>query len=53
MFGLFKKKSQKDLLQQKYQKLMQEAHLLSKTNRTLSDGKVFDAEEVMKQIEKL
>ncbi|MGB5820186.1 MAG: Lacal_2735 family protein [Saonia sp.] len=53
MFGLFKKKSEKDVLQQQYQNLMKEAHRLSKTNRKLSDDKVYEAEEVMKQIEKL
>ena len=53
MFGIFKKKTQKELLQQKYRKLMEEVHLLSKSNRKLSDDKVFEAEEVMKEIEKL
>ena len=53
MFGLFKKKSQKDLLEKKYRKLMEEAHRLSTTNRKLSDEKVFEAEEVMKQLEKI
>lgn len=51
MFGLFKKKSEKEVLQAKYQKLMKEAHNLSTSNRKLSDEKVFEAEEVMKQID--
>ncbi len=53
MFGIFKKKTQKELLQAKYRKLMEEAHRLSKSNRKLSDDKVFEAEEVMNEIEKL
>ncbi|WP_157821941.1 Lacal_2735 family protein [Tenacibaculum sp. Bg11-29] len=53
MFGLFKKKSQKDKLYDEYQKLTKEAHSLSSTNRKLSDQKVYQAEEIMKQLEKL
>ncbi|MFT4832370.1 MAG: hypothetical protein ACI815_002023 [Psychroserpens sp.] len=53
MFGLFKKKSEKEILQEKYQKLMKEAHTLSTTNRKQSDEKVFKAEEIMKQLEQL
>ena len=53
MFGLFKKKSQKEVLQDKYRKLMEEAHKLSKIDRKASDQKVFEAEEVMKEIEAL
>ena len=53
MFGLFKKKSEKKILQEKYQKLMKEAHSLSTTNRKQSDDKVFEAEEIMKQLEQI
>ncbi|CAM1344590.1 Lacal_2735 family protein [Tenacibaculum amylolyticum] len=53
MFQLFKKKSQKEKLQARYKKLLSEAHQLSTTNRKLSDEKVFEAEQVMKQIEAL
>ncbi|MGF1560252.1 MAG: Lacal_2735 family protein [Flavobacteriaceae bacterium] len=53
MFGLFKKKSQKEILQEKYKKLMEDAHRLSTTNRKLSDDKVFQAEEVLKQMDEL
>lgn len=53
MFGLFKKKSEKEKLQKQYAKLLKEAHGLSTTNRKLSDQKVFEAEEVMEQLEKL
>lgn len=53
MFGLFKKKSEKEKLQEQYATLLKEAHSLSSTNRKMSDQKTFEAEEVMKQIEKL
>lgn len=53
MFGLFKKKSEKDKLYEKYQKLTKEAHSLSTVNRKLSDQKVFEAEEVMKKLEQI
>ena len=53
MFGLFKKKSEKDKLYEQYQKLMKESHSLSTTNRKLSDQKAYEAEEVMKKIEAL
>ncbi|WP_143569762.1 Lacal_2735 family protein [Tenacibaculum agarivorans] len=53
MFGLFKKKSKLEKLQKQYKKLLQEAHQLSTINRKLSDEKVFEAEEIMKQIEAL
>ncbi len=53
MFGLFKKKSEKQKLQDQYEALLKEAHKLSTTNRKLSDQKVYEAEEIMKQLEKL
>lgn len=53
MFGLFKKTSEKEKLQKQYKKLLKEAHSLSTTNRKMSDQKVYEAEEVMKQLEKL
>ena len=53
MFGLFNKKSQKEKLQEKYQKLTQEAFTLSKTNRAASDEKYAEAEQVQKEIEAL
>lgn len=53
MFGLFKKKSEKEKLQEQYAKLLKEAHALSTINRKMSDQKAFEAEGVMKQIEKL
>lgn len=53
MFGLFKKKSEKEKLNKAYQSLMQEAFVLSKTNRKLSDEKVAQANEVAKKMEAL
>lgn len=53
MFGIFKKKSEKEKLQDQYEKLLKEAHSLSTANRKMSDQKVYEAEEVMNQIEKL
>ncbi len=53
MFTIFKKKSKKEKLQAQYAKLLSEAHQLSTINRKLSDEKVFQAEEIMKQIEAL
>lgn len=53
MFNLFKKKSKADILEREYQKLLEEAHQLSKTNRKLSDSKMMEANEVLKQIEDL
>lgn len=53
MFGIFKRKSEKDKLQAKYEKLLKEAHNLSSKNRKMSDQKTFEAEEIIKQIEKM
>lgn len=53
MFGIFKKKTEKEKLQDKYAKLMKDAHALSTSNRKLSDDKVYEAEQVLKQLEKL
>ena len=52
MFGLFKKDPTKSL-QKKHDKLMEEAFLLSRTNRRLSDQKYAEADMVMVQIEAL
>lgn len=53
MFGLFKKTSELDKLQKKYEKLMSDWHKLSTTNRAESDKKYAEAEEVLKQIDAL
>lgn len=51
MFGLFKKKSPADRLEAKYKKLLKEAYELSKINRTESDKKQAEAQEVLEQLE--
>lgn len=51
MFGLFKKKSEKEKLEDQYEKLLQEAHKLSTINRTQSDAKAAEANELLKKIE--
>lgn len=51
MFGLFKKKTEKEKLYAKYKKLMAESHQLSTSNRTLSDQKAHEASEVLKKID--
>ncbi|MFT6795474.1 MAG: hypothetical protein ACJART_000607 [Maribacter sp.] len=53
MFGIFKKKTEKEKLEEKYKKLMKEAFDLSKSNRSASDGKYADADDVQKQIDAL
>lgn len=53
MFKLFKKKSKSEVLQGKYQKLMEEAFQLSKSNRTESDKKYAEAQDLLKEIEAL
>ena len=51
MFGLFKKKSKLDKLQEKYEQLMAEWHKLSNVNRAESDKKFMEAEKILMQID--
>lgn len=53
MFGFFKKKTEKEKLQKKYEQLMKEAFDLSKTNRAESDKKYAEAEKVIQKINSL
>lgn len=53
MFGIFKKKSEKEILLEKYNKLMKESHSLSTTNRTESDKKFADAQEILANVDRL
>lgn len=53
LFGLFKKKTEKEVLEVKYRRLLQQAYKLSTINRKASDEKTAEAEEIMKQIERL
>ena len=51
MFGIFKKKTKIEKLEIKYKALLKEAYDMSKTSRSKSDQKTFEAEEVSKQME--
>jgi len=51
MFGLFKKKSELEKLQEKYKKLLAESHSLSQRDRKAGDMKMAEAEEVAKKID--
>ena len=53
MFGLFKKKTEKEKLQEQYEKLMKESFELSKVDRTKADAKTAEANAVLDQIEQL
>jgi len=53
MFGIFKKKSEKEKLHAQYEKLMKESFELSTQNRSKSDAKAAEADAVMKRIEAL
>ena len=53
MFGLFKKKNKAEELQKKYEKLMKESYELSTVNRSASDEKRAQAEDVLKEIDML
>lgn len=53
MFGLFKKKSQLDKLQDSYKKLMEEGYKLQSINRSDSDQKYLEADKILKKIEAL
>jgi hypothetical protein len=53
MFGLFRKKTEVEKLQEKFSKLMQESHKLSTINRSESDKKYAEADAIAKQIETL
>lgn len=48
---LFKRKTKKEKLQDLYKKKLAEAHQMSTSNRKRSDELVFEAEQIMKQIE--
>jgi hypothetical protein len=53
MFGLFKKKSEKEKLEDEYSKLLKESHRLSTINRAESDKKAAEADAVVRQIESM
>lgn len=51
--GLFKRRKPLEKLQKQYEKLMKEWHALSTINRSASDEKYAEAQNVMDQIDKL
>ena len=53
MFGIFKKTSEVDKLQKKYEKLMSDWHVLSTTNRAESDKRYAEAQHVLEKMEEL
>jgi hypothetical protein len=53
MFGIFKKKSPIEKLQERYKKLMSEWHQLSSTDRSASDAKYAEAQSILNEIENL
>jgi hypothetical protein len=53
MFNLFKKKSEVEILQEKYSKVMKAAYELSTVNRTKSDAKYAEAEQIMNEIQQI
>jgi hypothetical protein len=53
MFGLFKKKTEIEKLQEDYKSLLEKAHKISHSNRTESDKLMSEAEERAKKIESL
>ncbi|WP_010663767.1 Lacal_2735 family protein [Marinilabilia salmonicolor] len=53
MFNLFKRKSKIEVLNKKYQRLLNEAYKLSTINRKASDEKTAEANLVLRDIELL
>tara|TARA_B100000900_G_scaffold139902_1_gene118566 strand:- start:16811 stop:16978 length:168 start_codon:yes stop_codon:yes gene_type:complete len=51
MFGIFKKKSEKEKLQIKYQQLKEKAFKMSKINRKESDKLESKAQEILDMLE--
>ncbi len=52
MFGLFKKKSEVEKLQEKHKVVLEKAYKLSKTDRSASDTLYAQAAEIEKEIAK-
>ena len=53
MFGLFKKKTEKETLLKKYKTLTEEAFKLSHSNRTASDAETKEANDILEKIKAL
>ena len=48
---LFRRKSKKEKLQKEYRQKLAEAHKMSAINRAKSDQLIYEAEQLIKQIE--
>ena len=53
MFGLFKKKSEVEKLHEDYKKIIQEAYQLQSINRSESDQKYVEADNILNKIKLL
>jgi hypothetical protein len=53
MFGLFKKKTEKEKLEAQYDALLKRSYELSHSNRLESDKLAYEASELLKRIEDL
>ena len=53
MFGFLKKKTKKEKLQIEYKTLLKEAFNLSKIDRKKSDQKMFEANQILDQLNDL
>ena len=53
MFELFKKKTEKETLLKKYKTLTEEAFKLSHSNRTASDAKTKESNDILERIKAL
>ena len=53
MFGLFKRKTEIEKLQDQYKKLMKEGFDLQSVNRSTSDQKYLEADQILKKIDAL
>ena len=51
MFGLFKKKSEKEKLSKLYKKIKEQAYILSKTNRKESDKLEKEASDILDKLD--
>jgi hypothetical protein len=53
MFGIFKKKTEVEKLQDSYKKKMKEAYDIQYIDRSASDQKYVEADQILKKIELL
>lgn len=53
MFGIFKRKTEKEKLLEKYNQLKAKAFKVSKINRTESDRLEFEANEILTRLDQL